>query len=59
MSYKKHRTAKKNCLKINILGIQKTINWFEADPKHQIINHAPNLLIDKIISDYDKLFLNK
>ncbi len=39
-------------------GIKEVIKWFEKDKSRQIINLESNILIDKIISDYDKLLLN-
>ena len=42
-----------------IKGIKETIDWFEEDKTRQIISRDSNNLIDRIISDYDKLFLNQ
>jgi nucleoside-diphosphate-sugar epimerase len=33
-------------------GIKRTLEWFEADPKRQIINEKSNELIDRIIKAY-------
>ena len=35
-------------------GIKRTLSWFEADPKRQIINEKSNELIDKIINTYEQ-----
>jgi nucleoside-diphosphate-sugar epimerase len=35
-------------------GIKRTLSWFEADPKRQIINEKSNEMIDKIINTYEK-----
>ena len=42
-----------------VKGIKETIDWFEEDKTRQIISRDSNNLIDRIISDYDKLFLNQ
>jgi nucleoside-diphosphate-sugar epimerase len=34
-------------------GIKKTLAWFEADPKRQIINEETNAVIDRIINAYE------
>ncbi|MCB0747593.1 MAG: NAD-dependent epimerase/dehydratase family protein, partial [Ignavibacteriae bacterium] len=39
-------------------AIQATVNSFEADPSRQIIKQETNDLIDKIISDYEKIYNN-
>jgi len=38
-------------------GIKETINWFEENPKLKIINQETNKLIDRIISDYEKIYM--
>lgn len=37
-------------------GIQRTIQWFEANPTRQIIKEETNAWMDKIISQYEKVF---
>jgi hypothetical protein len=37
-------------------GLRETINWFEEDVTRQVITTESNKLIDKIISDYEKVF---
>lgn len=39
------------------IGIKETINWFEAKPERKIIKQESNNLIDKIINDYEEIFL--
>ena len=39
-------------------AIQNTITWFEEDSGRQIIKQETNELMDKIISDYEKVFHN-
>ncbi|MGE5846817.1 MAG: SDR family oxidoreductase [Ignavibacteria bacterium] len=34
-------------------GIKRTLAWFEADPKRQIINEETNAVIDRIINAYE------
>ena len=35
-------------------GIKRTLAWFEADPKRQIINEDSNKMIDNILKAYNK-----
>lgn len=35
-------------------GIKRTLAWFEADSKRQIINENSNKMIDNILKDYNK-----
>jgi nucleoside-diphosphate-sugar epimerase len=37
-------------------GIQKTLEWFEADPARQIIRNETNVWMDNIIDQYEKAF---
>ncbi|MBK8944400.1 MAG: SDR family oxidoreductase [Ignavibacteriae bacterium] len=39
------------------IGIKETINWFEAKQERRIIKQESNNLIDKIITDYEEIFL--
>jgi len=37
-------------------GIQRTIQWFEADPKRQIVKKETNEWFDKVINQYETAF---
>lgn len=39
------------------IGIKETINWFEEKQERKIIQQESNNLIDKIINDYEEIFL--
>lgn len=38
-------------------GIKDTLKWFEEDPSRQVIKNETSELMDKIISEYEKVFL--
>ena len=39
-------------------GVKRSIAWFEADPKRQVISKATDEMLDKIITEYEKKVSN-
>ena len=37
------------------VGIRRTLDWFEADPKRMIVNPETNAMMDKIIDAYESI----
>lgn len=37
-------------------GIRKTLDWFEAVPERMFVSEDSNKMMDKIISDYERIF---
>lgn len=37
-------------------GIKQTVSWFEADASRMVINDATNIMMDKLIQAYERLY---
>jgi len=38
------------------VGIRRTVEWFEAEPDRMVINEGNNEFIDKVLTEYGKVF---